>query len=178
MTGAVPDPVPNPDYNHQVLGGDKAGTVARGLPAGLPAGWNGRRQPHHPQPPPVPLRRRPSLAGASAPCTDLQLGRPGQSLRWQLPGHIRAPWELLGSPKLPPAAGRIPAGLHPVIFEAAHRAAQHHRLRCHRRIPRRLSHPDFRVQNPGANIITRCAGTKSHTYDESWHRIECHIFIM
>ena len=39
-----------------------------------------------------------------------------------------------------------------------------------------LSHPDFRVQNPGANIITRCAGTKSHTYDESWHRIECHIF--
>jgi hypothetical protein len=39
-----------------------------------------------------------------------------------------------------------------------------------------LSHPDFRVQNSGANIITRCAGTKSHTYDESWHRIECHIF--
>jgi hypothetical protein len=39
-TGAVPDPVPNPDYHHQVLGGDKAGTVARGLPAGLPDGWN------------------------------------------------------------------------------------------------------------------------------------------
>jgi hypothetical protein len=41
-TGAVPDPVPNPDYYHKVLGGDEAGTVARGLPAGLPAGWNGR----------------------------------------------------------------------------------------------------------------------------------------
>jgi hypothetical protein len=41
-TGAVPDPVPNPDYHHQVLGGVKAGTVARGLPAGLPAGWNKR----------------------------------------------------------------------------------------------------------------------------------------
>jgi hypothetical protein len=27
---------------------------------------------------------------------------------------------------LPPAARRIPAGLHPAIFEAAHRAAQHH----------------------------------------------------
>ena len=40
-TGAVPDPVLNPDYHHQVLGGDKARTVARGLPAGLPAGWNG-----------------------------------------------------------------------------------------------------------------------------------------
>jgi hypothetical protein len=41
-TGAVPDPVPNPDYHHQVLGGNKAGVVACGLPAGLPAGWNGR----------------------------------------------------------------------------------------------------------------------------------------
>jgi hypothetical protein len=57
------------------------------------------------------------------PCADLQLGRPGQSFRWQLPGHIRAPWELLGSPKLPPAARRVPAGLHLVIFEPAHRAA-------------------------------------------------------
>jgi hypothetical protein len=42
------------------------------------------------------------------PCADLQLGRPGQSFRRQLPGHIHAPWELLGSPKLPSAAGRIP----------------------------------------------------------------------
>jgi hypothetical protein len=41
-TGAVPDPVPSPDYHHQVLGGNKAGTVARGLSAGLLAGWNGR----------------------------------------------------------------------------------------------------------------------------------------
>jgi hypothetical protein len=32
------------------------------------------------------------------------------------------------------------------------------------------------VQSPGVNIIIRCAGTKSHTYDESWHMIECHIF--
>jgi hypothetical protein len=52
-TGAVPDPVPTPDYYHKVLEGDETGTVARGLPAGLPTGWNGRRQPHHPQPPPV-----------------------------------------------------------------------------------------------------------------------------
>jgi hypothetical protein len=41
-TGAVPDSVPNPDYYHKVLGGDETGTVARGLPAGLPTGWNGR----------------------------------------------------------------------------------------------------------------------------------------
>jgi hypothetical protein len=39
-----------------------------------------------------------------------------------------------------------------------------------------LSHPGFRAPRPGREIITRCAGTKSHTYDESWHRIECHIF--
>jgi hypothetical protein len=32
----------NPDYYHQVLGGVEARTVARGLPAGLPAGWDGR----------------------------------------------------------------------------------------------------------------------------------------
>jgi hypothetical protein len=31
-------------------------------------------------------------------------------------------------------------------------------------------------QDPGANIITRCAGTKSHTYNESWYRIECYLF--
>ena len=37
-----------------------------------------------------------------------------------------------------------------------------------------MSHPGFR--DPGANIITRCAETKSHTYDESWYRNECHNF--
>jgi hypothetical protein len=42
MTGAVPDPVPTPDYYHKVLGGDETETVARGLPIGLPTGWNGR----------------------------------------------------------------------------------------------------------------------------------------
>jgi hypothetical protein len=41
-TSAVPDPVPNPDYYRKVLGGDEAGIVAHGLPAGLPPGWNGR----------------------------------------------------------------------------------------------------------------------------------------
>jgi hypothetical protein len=41
-TSAVPDPVPNLDYYHKVLRGDETGTVARGLPAGLLTGWNGR----------------------------------------------------------------------------------------------------------------------------------------
>jgi hypothetical protein len=39
---------------------------------------------------------------------------------------------------------------------------------CHTRV--------LGVQSPGANIITRCARTKSHTYDDSWLRIGCHIF--
>jgi hypothetical protein len=39
---------------------------------------------------------------------------------------------------------------------------------CHTRV--------LRHQDPSANIIIRCVVTKSHTYDESWHRIECHIF--
>jgi hypothetical protein len=37
-----------------------------------------------------------------------------------------------------------------------------------------VSHPCFR--DPDANIITRCAGTKSHTYDESWYRNKCYNF--
>jgi hypothetical protein len=101
------------------------------------AGRDGRRQPHHPQPPPVPLQRCPGLAGASASRADLQLGRPGQGLRWKLPRYVRAPWELLGSPKLTPAAREIPARVHPTVFKAAHRAAQHHRLGRHWGIPRR-----------------------------------------
>jgi hypothetical protein len=113
----------------------------------MPAGRNGRRQSHHPQPSPVPLRRRPGLAGASASRADFQLGRPGQGLRWKFLGHVRAPWELMGSPKLPPAAGGIPARVHPMVFEATHRAAQHHRLGCYRGVPRRhhLSRPSEQI---------------------------------
>jgi hypothetical protein len=55
-------------------GGDKAGVVARGLPAGMQVGRDGRRQPHHLQPPSLPLRRCPGMAGASASCVDLRLG--------------------------------------------------------------------------------------------------------
>jgi hypothetical protein len=46
----------------------------------------------------------------------------------------------LGTPgifEVPPAARGIPARVHPAVFKAAHRAAQHHRLGCHRGIPRR-----------------------------------------
>jgi hypothetical protein len=126
-TSAVPGPVLSPDYHRQVLRGDKAGVVACGLPAGMPAGRDGRRQPHHPQPPPFPLRCCPGMAGTSASCADLRLGRPGQGLRWKFPRDVRAPWELVGSPELPPADRGIPARVHPAVFQAAHRVAQHHR---------------------------------------------------
>jgi hypothetical protein len=39
-----------------------------------------------------------------------------------------------------------------------------------------MSHPCFRGPKPGREIITKCARTKSHTYDDSWYRNECHIF--
>jgi hypothetical protein len=136
-TGAVPGPVPSPDYHYQVLRGDEAGVVARGLLAGVPVGRDGRRQPHHPQPPPFPLQRCPGLAGASASCADLRLGRPSQGLRWKLPRYVRAPWELVGSQELPPVARGIPARIHPAVFKVVHRVAQHHRLGRHRGFPRR-----------------------------------------
>jgi hypothetical protein len=136
-TGVVPGPVPSPDYHHQVLRGDKAGVVACGLPAGMPVRRDRRRQPHHPQPPPFPLRRCPGLAGAYASCADLRLGRLGQGLRWKFPRYERAPWELVGSPELPLAARGIPARVHPAVFKAAHRVAQHQRLGRHWGIPRR-----------------------------------------
>jgi hypothetical protein len=47
-TSAVPRPFLSPDYHRQVLGGDEAGVVARGLPTGMPVGRGGRLQPHHP----------------------------------------------------------------------------------------------------------------------------------
>jgi hypothetical protein len=102
----------------------------------MPVGRDGRRQPHHPQPPPFPLRRCPGVVGASASFVDLRLGRPGQGFRWKFPGYVRAPWELMGSSELPPAARGIPARVHPAIFQAAHRVAQQHRLGRHRGIPR------------------------------------------
>jgi hypothetical protein len=38
-----------------------------------------------------------------------------------------------------------------------------------------MSHPDLKA-NPDASQI--CARIKSHTYDDSWYRNQCHIFII
>jgi hypothetical protein len=67
-------------------------------------------------------------------------------------------------PRAPPLEGRgTPRNIAPRLPDSCGKPRS-----CHTRIS---GH-----QDPGANIITRCAGTKSHTYDESWHRIECHNF--
>jgi hypothetical protein len=40
-TSVVPCPFSSPDYHHQVLGGDEAEAVARGLPTSMPVGRGG-----------------------------------------------------------------------------------------------------------------------------------------
>jgi hypothetical protein len=77
------------------------------------------------------------------------------------------------------AACNYTTGMHPFDFDTSSMAAQAH-TSCNRRAGyyvRKTCHTRVSGhQDPGANIITRCAGTKSHTYDESWHKIECHNF--
>jgi hypothetical protein len=49
----------------------------------------------------------------------------------------------------------------------------HHRIGSRHTKP--LSHPDLRI-NPGVSQM--CARIKSHTYDDSWYKNQCHIFII
>jgi hypothetical protein len=117
----------------------------------------------------------PSMAGASASRADLRLGRPGQGLRGKLPRYVRAPRELMGPPKLSPAARGIHARVHPTVFKAAHRAAQHHRLGRHRGIPRRHhvagpgeqtgaqdSHQGERIDGHRHQVRLWSGGSRSH----------------
>jgi hypothetical protein len=85
-----------------------------------------------------------------------------------------------GAPDCPVCTGQCPVHqrarscnnrLCPIWKAIVHRTGYNSCLVVHRCHTRVLGH-----QDPGANIVTRCAGTKSHTYDDSWHRIECHIF--
>jgi hypothetical protein len=81
----------------------------------------------------------------------------------------------MGPLKLPPAARGIPVRVHPVVFEAAHRAAQHHRLRRHRGIPRRHhvpgpgeqtgaqdSHQGKRIDGHRHQVRLWSGGSRSH----------------
>jgi hypothetical protein len=85
---------------------------------------------------------------ATSPCSSPTLPEPGWSICLLRRSPTGTTWSrlsletsrartcALGTPQLPPAAGRVSLGLHPTILEAAHRAAQRHRLGCHRRVPR------------------------------------------
>jgi hypothetical protein len=97
-------------------------------------------------------------SSATSPCSSPTPPEPGWSICllrrfptgtiWSKPllETSRAHTCALGTPGISEAAASsqgIPAGLHPVVFEAAHRAAQHHRLECHQHVPRwhHLSRP-------------------------------------
>jgi hypothetical protein len=89
---------------------------------------------------------------------------PRPSFLAQRPATRRAANHTCPSARLPswPWPWRDPLPERPLSGETPPQPSCHTRVSGH--------------QDPGANIITRCAGTKSHTYDESWHRIECHVF--
>jgi hypothetical protein len=55
------------------------------------------------------------------------------------------------------------------IAPHAHRNEQFSVPRCHTRVSGPLR-PKLEHK------ITKCAGIKSYTYDDSWYRNECHIF--
>jgi hypothetical protein len=81
-----------------------------------------QRRGHHPQPAPTPRRFSPDVARAPARQLDPQLGQSGPHVRGQLPGHIRAPWKLLGPTLLHPEARRVAPGLHTVLLQALYGA--------------------------------------------------------
>jgi hypothetical protein len=75
------------------------------------------------------------------------------TMRWVvhvLPARLRTPLLIF----LPPKAKHFQMPLHVTIL-----AMEPH-------LSLGLSHPGFGVTKLGREIITRCAGTKSHTYDE------------
>jgi hypothetical protein len=128
--GVVPDPVPNPDYHRQVLGETRPevwladyrlACKCGSRTTGWPASW-------------VEWTMTTS-SSATFPCSSLMPPEPG----WSICPLRRSPTGTTWS-KPSPATSRAHTcalGLHSAIFEAAHRAAQHHRLGCHRRVPRR-----------------------------------------
>jgi hypothetical protein len=54
----------------------------------------------------------------------------------ELPGHIRAPRELLGSVRVHPKTRRVPPRLHPTLLEVLHRASEHRPVQVCACLPR------------------------------------------
>jgi hypothetical protein len=66
---------------------------------------------------PLHLTNSADVAQAPAGQSDPQLGRLGPHLRGELPGHVRAPWELLGPTRVHPEAWRVAPGLHTALLQ-------------------------------------------------------------
>jgi hypothetical protein len=49
---------------------------------------------------------------------DPQLGQLSPHVRGELPGHVRASWELLGPTGVHPEARRVAPGFHTALFQA------------------------------------------------------------
>jgi hypothetical protein len=80
---------------------------------------------------------RADVARAPAGQSDPQLGRLGPHARGKFPGHVRAPWKLLGPAFLHPEARRIAPALHTALLQALHRAPERGAVRDRARLPRR-----------------------------------------
>jgi hypothetical protein len=110
--------------------------MAQRLPPGMPAGRSHHRRGHHPQPAAAPRRLGADMARTPAGQPDRQQGRPSPHLRGELPGHIRAPWELLGPARVHPEARRISPELHTTLLQALHRTPERCPVRDRTCVPR------------------------------------------
>jgi hypothetical protein len=90
----------------------------------------------HPQPTATSRRLGADVAQEPAAQSDPQLGRPGPHLRGELPGHVRTPWELLGSTRVHPEARRVAPGLHTALLQALYGASERGLVRDRTRLPR------------------------------------------
>jgi hypothetical protein len=86
---------------------------------------------------PAPRRLGADVARAPAGQPDPQLGRPGPHVRGKFPGHVRAPWELLGPALLHLEARRIAPGLHTTLLQVLYGAPKRGAVQNRAHFPRR-----------------------------------------
>jgi hypothetical protein len=100
------------------------------------------------------------LSSVTSPCTSLTRRGRGSSTylparsttgtiwstpSWELPGHVRAPWKLLGSACMHTEARRIAKGLHAMLLQALHGAPERGSVRNRACLPRGHHVPGSRV---------------------------------
>jgi hypothetical protein len=65
---------------------------------------------------------------------------------WGLPGHVRAPQELLEPARVYPEARRVASGLHTALLQALYGAPEHRPVRDRARLPRGHDLPGSRAR--------------------------------